>query len=85
MAKWEGAKPGNGPMGATQNALNEAWRKAKDDGKAGVELRVAEWYVTGENPLNWARVVLTDDGAADTEADDTKYKDEEYSGEETAA
>lgn len=61
MAKWKGEKPGNGPMDAMENAMNEAWRKAKSDGKQGVELRVAEWYVKGDNPINWSRVVLTDE------------------------
>jgi len=78
MARWTGEKPGNGPMGATENALGEAWRKAKNDGMQGVELRVAEWWVKGDNPINWARVVLTDGGAAEDE-------DEDYGAQTTAA
>jgi hypothetical protein len=49
------------PMEALRAALNEAWDKAKADGKQGKELRVDEWRVRGTNPLNWTGIVLVDD------------------------
>jgi hypothetical protein len=62
MGRWEGKKPGRTAMDATEKALDDAWQKAKHDGKAGAELKVVEWYVRGENPINWSRVVLSDEG-----------------------
>lgn len=43
-------------------AFDDAWRKAKGAGKQGRPLRVAEWYVAGQNPIDWCKVVLVDDG-----------------------
>lgn len=49
------------PTVALQAALEQAWQNAKKDGQQGKELRVAEWYVRGENPINWAKIVLSAD------------------------
>ena len=61
MARWQGEKPGNNAVDATQKAIEDAWQKAKRDGKQGQELKVVEWWVRGDNPVNWSRVVLSDD------------------------
>lgn len=60
MGKYKGEGRGRA-MEATQAAIDDAWQKAKRDGKEGKELKVVEWYVRGENPINWSSVVLSDD------------------------
>ena len=60
--KYHGEGRGHG-MTALTEALDDAWEKAKADGQHGKELRVEEWYVRGENPINWSRVVLSADNA----------------------
>jgi hypothetical protein len=60
--KYKGEGRGRG-MAALEGALDEAWEKAKADGKAGKELRVDEWYVRGENPINWSRITLVAEDA----------------------
>jgi hypothetical protein len=42
-------------------ALDDAWRKAKADGKQGKPLRVMECYVGGQNPIDWCKIVLVDE------------------------
>jgi hypothetical protein len=46
---------------AKEMAFDNAWEKAKADGKAGKWLRVQAEYVGGENPITWYRVILSDD------------------------
>jgi hypothetical protein len=58
--KYKGEGHGQ-PMEALREALNDAWEKAKADGAEGKELRVDEWYVKGQNPINWSSIVLVDD------------------------
>jgi hypothetical protein len=62
MGRWDGEMPGRNAMDATEKAIDKAWTKAKRDGKQGQELKVVEWYVRGDNPINWSRVVLSDEG-----------------------
>jgi hypothetical protein len=59
--KYKGEARGSGPLDATGKAFDEAWDKAKADGAHGKKLRVDEWYVKGENPLNWSSIVLVDE------------------------
>ena len=47
---------------AVDRALDNAYRQARADGATG-PLRVVEQHVWGDNPANWCRVVLVDDGA----------------------
>jgi formate-dependent phosphoribosylglycinamide formyltransferase (GAR transformylase) len=61
MGRYSGEGRGRA-MEATQAAIEDAWQKAKQEGKHGQELKVVEWYVRGENPINWSRVVLSDEG-----------------------
>ena len=61
--KYKGESPGHGAMDSLEKALDKAWQHAKADGKEGTDLRVDEWYVRGQNPINWSSVVLVDEGA----------------------
>jgi hypothetical protein len=47
---------------AVDRALDSAYRQARADGATG-PLRVAEQHIWGDNPPNWCRVVLVDDGS----------------------
>jgi hypothetical protein len=63
MAKYEGVGHGPGiPFHvALDRAVDNAWEDAKSKGKKpGDELKVDEISVKAENPVNWARVVLSD-------------------------
>ena len=62
--KYKGEGRGHG-MAAVAAALDDAWQKAKDGGSGDKKLRVdvEEWYVRGENPINWSSIVLIDDDA----------------------
>jgi hypothetical protein len=61
--KYKGEGRGHGAMAAVTAALDDAWEKAKADGKQGKKLRVDDWYVSGENPINWSSIVLIDEDA----------------------
>ena len=51
------------PIGkAVELALDNAYRQARADGATG-PLRVVEQHIWGDNPANWCRVILVDDGA----------------------
>jgi hypothetical protein len=61
--KYHGDSPGNDALDSLGKALHKAWQDAKADGKQGKKLKVDEWYVKGDNPLNWSSVVLVDEDA----------------------
>jgi hypothetical protein len=61
--KYHGESPGRGALDSLEKALDKAWQDAKGDGKENKKLRVDEWYVRGQNPINWSSVVLVDDDA----------------------
>jgi hypothetical protein len=46
---------------AKEMAFNNAWERAKAGGKAGKPLRVQAEYLSGNNPINWYRVILHDE------------------------
>jgi len=59
---YHGQGRGGNPIEALRAAIDDAWQKAKDDGKQGVELVVepGSWRVKGQNPINWTSIVLID-------------------------
>jgi hypothetical protein len=59
--KYKGEGPGGNATEALQAAFDDAWRKAKADRKEGKKLKVDEWYVKGDNPINWSSIVLIDE------------------------
>ncbi|CAN5633975.1 hypothetical protein BH20ACT14_BH20ACT14_05150 [soil metagenome] len=57
-----GVGRGQGHAECKDNAMEDAWEKAKRAGKEGRPLRVQEEWVSGNNPITWCKVVLSDDG-----------------------
>jgi len=61
--RYHGESPGQGALDALEKAINKAWQDAKRDGNEGKKLRVEEWQVRGQNPINWSSVVLVETDA----------------------
>jgi hypothetical protein len=62
--KYHGQGRGNAVEGL-KKAIDEAWEAAKNDGvPQDKKLRVDEWKVSGQNPINWTGIVLVDDDGA---------------------
>jgi hypothetical protein len=59
--KYKGEGEGGNAAEALHAAFEDAWRKAKDDHKQGKKLKVGEWFVKGDNPINWSSIVLIDE------------------------
>jgi hypothetical protein len=59
--KYKGEGDGGNATEALQAAFDDAWHKAKHDGKQGKKLKVGEWHVKGDNPINWSSIVLIDE------------------------
>ena len=45
---------------AKHEAIEDAWQKAKNAGKHGRPLRVEAEWVSGNNPITWCKIVLSD-------------------------
>jgi hypothetical protein len=61
--KYHGQGRGNALEGL-RKALDAAWEEAKNDGvPVDKKLRVDEWEISGQNPINWTGIVLVDDDA----------------------
>jgi len=56
-----GVGHGNRHSEAKHEAMEDAWRKAKQAGKQGRPLRVEAEWVSGNNPITWCKIILTDD------------------------
>lgn len=52
---------GHGHADCKDKAMDDAWEKAKNRGKEGRPLRVQAEWVSGNNPITWCKVVLSDD------------------------
>ena len=61
--RYHGESPGHGALDALEKAIDKAWQDAKGDGQEGKKLRVEEWLVRGQNPINWSSVVLVEEDA----------------------
>lgn len=48
---------------AKELAFERAWERAKNAGKSGRPLRVQAEWISGNNPITWYKVALTDDNA----------------------
>jgi hypothetical protein len=59
--KYKGEGHGSNAAEAIQAAFDDAWEDAKRHGAQGKKLKVGDWYVRGDNPINWSSVVLIDE------------------------
>jgi hypothetical protein len=59
--KYKGEGTGGNATQALQAALADAWEDAKRGGAQGKKLKVDEWHVKGDNPINWSSIVLIDE------------------------
>jgi hypothetical protein len=61
--EYHGQGNGNNATEALQAAFDDAWEDVKRHGGQGKKLKVGEWCVRGDNPINWSSIVLVDEDA----------------------
>jgi hypothetical protein len=61
--EYKGQGTGGNATQALQAAFDDAWADAKRHGAQGKKLKVGEWHVKGDNPINWSSIVLIDEDA----------------------